>query len=288
LIHPELGRTIRELLGELEQARPATLATSTPAPRPATVLSRELRGLRALVTGSTSGIGRAIVLELARSGADVIVHGRRSQPAAEEVAGRAAGLGVRSATLMADLRHEAELTRLVERAWKTWDGLEIWVNNAGADTLTGEAGQWPFERKLRELLAVDVTATLLLSRAIGERMRPAGGVIINLGWDQAETGMEGDSGQLFAATKAAVMAFTRSLALSLAPSVRVNCVAPGWIKTAWGESASPAWQERVLRETPLKRWGTPEDVAATVSWLASPASAFVTGQVIRVNGGAVR
>ena len=82
-----------------------------------------------------------------------------------------------------------------------------------------------------------------------------------MGWDQAETGMEGDSGELFAATKGAVMAFTRSLALSLAPTVRVNALAPGWIKTAWGESASHAWQERVLRETPLARWGTPEDVA---------------------------
>ena len=109
-----------------------------------------------------------------------------------------------------------------------------------------------------------------------------------MGWDQAETGMEGDSGELFAATKGAIMAFTRSLALSLAPSVRVNAVAPGWIKTAWGESASAAWQERVLRETPLARWGTPEDVARVARFLVGPDAAFLTGQVVRVNGGAVR
>ena len=109
-----------------------------------------------------------------------------------------------------------------------------------------------------------------------------------MGWDQAETGMEGDSGELFAATKGAVMAFTRSLALSLAPTVRVNAVAPGWIKTSWGESTSRGWHERVLRETPLKRWGTPDDVAEAVRFLVGPASAFVTGQVLRVNGGAVR
>src|SRR5262249_18213477 len=96
------------------------------------------------------------------------------------------------------------------------------------------------------------------------------------------------SGQLFAATKGAVMAFTRSLALTLAPEVRVNCLAPGWIRTAWGEGASGRWQERVLRETPLHRWGLPEDVAATARWLASPAASFVTGQVIRIDGGAVR
>ena len=83
------------------------------------------------------------------------------------------------------------------------------------------------------------------------------------------------------------MAFTKSLALSLAPEVRVNCLAPGWIRTAWGSQASEAWQARVLKETPLERWGTPEDVAAAALWLVSPAAAFITGQVIRVNGGAV-
>jgi 3-oxoacyl-[acyl-carrier protein] reductase len=100
--------------------------------------------------------------------------------------------------------------------------------------------------------------------------------------------MEGDSGELFAATKGAVMAFTRSLALSLAPAVRVNAVAPGWIRTAWGETASSAWQERAVRETPLARWGTPEDVARACRFLVSPEAAFLTGQVVRVNGGAVR
>ena len=83
------------------------------------------------------------------------------------------------------------------------------------------------------------------------------------------------------------MAFSKSLALSLAPQVRVLCLAPGWIRTDWGEQASTAWQERVVRETPLGRWGTPEDVAATVRWLVSPAASFITGQIIRINGGAV-
>jgi NAD(P)-dependent dehydrogenase (short-subunit alcohol dehydrogenase family) len=109
-----------------------------------------------------------------------------------------------------------------------------------------------------------------------------------MGWDQAETGMAGDSGQMFGAAKGAVMAFTRSLALTLAPKVRVNCLAPGWIKTAWGESVSDTWQERVRRETPLARWGLPEDVAATARWLVSPAASYITGQIIRINGGAVR
>ncbi len=269
--HPRLGLTVREML---ERQKPP---------------GRELTGLRAVVTGSTSGIGRAIALTLAEGGADVVIHGRRSRQSAEAVAALVRAAGVRSAVHLADLRDEAECRRLVEAAWTTWGGVEVWVNNAGADTLTGEAARWPFERKLRELLAVDVTATMLLGRDVGARMKARGeGLILNVGWDQADTGMEGDSGQLFGASKAAVMAFSKSLALSLAPEVRVNCLAPGWIRTAWGEAASSVWQERVLRETPLRRWGTPEDVAAVARWLASPAARFLTGQTIRVNGGAVR
>ncbi len=109
-----------------------------------------------------------------------------------------------------------------------------------------------------------------------------------MGWDQAETGMEGASGQLFAAAKGAVLAFTKSLALSLAPQVRVNALAPGWIKTSWGDSASTVWQERVLAETPLGRWGTPEDVANMARFLVGSGAEFLTGQVFRVNGGSVR
>src|SRR5205823_14979730 len=121
------------------------------------------------------------------------------------------------------------------------------------------------------------------------RMKGRGsGVILNMGWGQAESGLAADSGQLLGATKGAVLAFTRSLALDLAPEVRVNCLAPGWIRTAWGQAASQQWQERVRRETPLGRWGTPEDVAAAARWLVSPAASFLTGQVISVNGGAVR
>jgi 2-amino-4-hydroxy-6-hydroxymethyldihydropteridine diphosphokinase len=276
--HPTLNRTVADLLADLLGIRPL-------GPSP----GRELADLRALVTGSTSGIGRAVALELARGGADVIVHGRRSREAAEAVAAEVHLVGGRSDVLLADLRDPDQCRALAEQAWRMWDGLDVWVNNAGADTLTGEASRWTFERKLQELLAVDVTATVLLSRAIGKQLKAArGGVILNVGWDQAEVGMEGDSGELFATAKGAVMAFSRSLALSLAPEVRVHCLAPGWVRTAWGEHASEAWQERVRRETPLRRWGQPEDVAAAARWLASPASAYLTGQIVRVNGGSVR
>src|SRR5262245_18118219 len=212
--------------------------------------TRELQSVRAAVLGSTSGIGRAGAPAPGRAGADVIVHGRSSLDVAHEVADSVRRHGGRSHVLMADLADRNASDRLAEQAWGLWGGLDAWLHIAGADTLTGPGRALGFEEKLDTLLAVDVVATVRLTRAIGRRMKECGGgCILTMGWDQAETGMEGDSGELFAATKGAVMAFTRSLALSLAPSVRVNAIAPGWIKTAWGESASRPWQERVRRET---------------------------------------
>lgn len=246
----------------------------------------DLTGQTAVVTGSSSGIGRAIALALAAAGADVLVHARRSREAAEEVAAAIRGLGRQAEVHLCDLADDKTHADFVERAWAWRQEIDVWINNAGADVLTGEAARWPFERKLAQLWSVDVAATARLSRLAGARMKARGsGSIVNIGWDQAEFGMAGDSGELFAATKGAVMAFTRSLAKSLAPEVRVNCIAPGWIKTSWGQHASEYWQQRAKRESLLQRWGTPEDVAQAVLFFSSSSTAFITGQVLPVNGG---
>jgi 3-oxoacyl-[acyl-carrier protein] reductase len=195
-------------------------------------------------------------------------------------------MGVEVQIALGDLADPATHAPLVDTAWNWCGAVDIWINNAGADVLTGEAAGWSFEQKLEQLWRVDVAATISLGRAAGARMQQSGsGTIVNIGWDRAEQGMAGDSGELFATTKAAVMAFTRSLARSLAPQVRVNCVAPGWIKTKWGQSASQYWQDRARDEALLQRWGTPEDVAAAVRYLVSPAAAFTTGETLRVGGG---
>ena len=249
----------------------------------------DLPGKRALVTGGSSGIGRAIALEFARAGADVIIHFGKSSAAASQVSQEVRRMGRRSAILAADFSNVDQLDEFVDRAFSVWNGLDIWVGNAGVDLLTGSAAKADYRAKLRCLLDVDVQAGMLLAKSAGLRLVAAGGgAILTIGWDQSDRGMEGDSGELFSAAKNAIMGFSRSLALSLAPSVRVNCIAPGWIKTAWGETASSNWQERVVRETPLARWGLPEDVARLARFLCSDDASFITGQVINCNGGAVR
>ena len=247
-----------------------------------------LLGRIAIVTGSTSGIGRSIALALALAGADVIVHGRRAD-AAEQVAMQIRELGRRSAVVLADVAQPAEVARLVNEAWQAFGQVDLWINNAGADILTGGALHWPFADRLQVLLDVDVRGALLCSHLAGRRMTDqGGGQVINVGWDQALTGGVGtESGQLFAASKAAVIGFSKALARGLAPEVRVNVVAPGWIETEWGETVNRELYERVRKQTPLGRWGRPEDIAAAVLFLASDEAAFLTGQVLNVNGGVV-
>ncbi len=167
--------------------------------------------------------------------------------------------------------------------------IDVWVNNAGADILTGPAAALSAEQKLDLLLKVDLRGTMLASWQAAEMLsaQDAGGVIINMSWDHVITGMPGLNPQMFAAVKGGVLAFSKSLARSVAPRVRVNVVAPGWIETSFGEALDDTVRRAVAESTPLKRWGTPDDVAGAVVFLASPAAAFMTGQMLMVGGGIV-
>lgn len=191
--------------------------------------------------------------------------------------------------IAADLHNASDRERLVETAFDYLGQVHTWVNNAGADVLTGKAASLDFDAKLRRLLDVDVLGTVALSRMVAERLlqqelkHPAS--IVFIGWDQAPPGMEGDAGQMFGPVKAAVMAFSASLAQTLAPNVRVNTIAPGWIQTSWGESTSQYWSDRAQHQSLMQRWGNPEDVAKAVLFAADPANSFLTGQTIDVNGG---
>jgi 3-oxoacyl-[acyl-carrier protein] reductase len=219
----------------------------------------------------------------------VLVTYRRSEDSAREIADGIAARGGTALVARADLGTRAGCEQLVAEARERLGALDVWVNNAGADVLTGEEADWDWERKLELLLAVDLKGTIACSYAVGAAMReqPAGGTILNMSWDHVVSGMPGANPELFSAVKGGVLSYSKSLARALAPAVRVNVLCPGWIETAFGAQADEGLRREVAESTPMKRWGTPADVAAAAVYLASPAAAFITGQALNVNGGTV-
>jgi 3-oxoacyl-[acyl-carrier protein] reductase len=248
-----------------------------------------LAGLGVLVTGASSGIGRAIALAVARAGADVAVTYRSNRAGADAVAAEVVTLGRNTAVEALDLADEPAIRRLGPAVRSALGRLDVWVNNAGADILTGAGGSLSTVEKLDLLLAVDLRGTILASweaaRLFGDQAQ--GGVIINMSWDHVVSGMAGTNPQMYAAVKGGIASFSRGLARSAAPRVRVNVLAPGWIETAFGEELGTERYNAVADSTPMRRWGTPDDVAGAAVYLASPAAAFVTGQTIMVGGGVV-
>jgi 3-oxoacyl-[acyl-carrier protein] reductase len=249
-----------------------------------------LAGKVALVTGASTGIGRAIALALGRAGADVAITYRTGRREASAVAVEIERMGRRAAVLQLELADPASIVSVAQEVTDQFERIDVWINNAGADILTGDdARRSPLE-KLDQLLTVDLRGTILASWEAARIMRdqPNGGVIVNMSWDHVLFGMEGRNPQMFSAVKGGILSFSKSLARSVAPKVRVNILAPGWIETEFAATTmDPEFHRRVAESTPLGRWGTPEDVARAAVFLASSDSAFLTGQMLMIGGGVV-
>ena len=235
---------------------------------------RPLAGRTAIVTGGARGIGRAIALELAGAGATVVVGYRSGAEEAEAVAAETAGRA-----LQADVSSAADAKRLVEDA----GDVDVLVNNAGI-TRDGVLARMT-DDDWRAVVETNLSSVFYTCRAVSRQMmKRRSGSIVNV---SAIVGIHGNWGQTnYAASKGAIIAFTKSLAQELGSrGVRANVVAPGYVRSRLTDAIPEDARRQMLELTPLGRFGEPEDVARAVRFLCSDAAAFVTGEVLVVGGG---
>lgn len=246
----------------------------------------DLRGMRAVVSGGSRGIGAATVRLLARAGADVVVGYRARGEDAEQVASAARALGVRAETSGADLGDAAGAARLVQRAIDAWGGVELVVVNHGV---------WPAEEvpvaamdaaRWRRTMVENLDSMHWLAQAAARSVSDGGRIVMV----SSTAGQRGEAMHAdYAATKGAMISYVKSLAVELAPrGVTVNAVAPGWVDTEMTDAAMrDGGRERIASTIPVGRVASAEDVAGPILFLCSPLARHVTGEILNVNGGSV-
>jgi len=248
-------------------------------------MSKKLEGQVAVVTGASKGIGAAVADHLAAAGAAVVVNYASSKTGAEAVVNRIRQAGGKAVAVQADVSKPEDVRRLFAETKKAFGQLDILVNNAGVYEFA------PLEaisvEHFHKHFDLNVLGLLLATQEAVKQFGPAGGSIVNI--SSVAAALTPPSTSVYSASKAAVNAITRSLAAELGPrKIRVNAVAPGVIETE-GLHASGIvgsdFQKGAEAQTPLGRIGRPEDVAPAVVFLASPESAFTTGETLYISGG---
>ncbi|MFZ5945339.1 MAG: SDR family NAD(P)-dependent oxidoreductase [Bacillota bacterium] len=245
-----------------------------------------LKNKAALVTGGGTGIGKAIAMEFARLGAQVAVNYNLSKDAAQQVVEEIKKIGGKAVSIQADVTDEEQVKDLVQKAAEFGGGrIDILVNNAG--TLVERSPIEKMELSLwKQIMDVNMTSTFLVCKhAIAFMKGLQGGRIINMSSLAAHNG-GGPGAAAYSASKAAIHAFTKGLAKELAPDILVNCIAPGIITTRFHDVyTSPEVRAKFGDSIPLKREGTPDEVAGAAVLLATKYGSYITGEMIEVNGG---
>ena len=237
----------------------------------------------ALVTGASRGIGREIALTLARAGANLVINYSRSKEQAKEVVDKINSIGVKSVAIRADVRDENQVKEMVDKILSEFETIDILVNNAGItkDSLIIRMGMDDWEN----VLNVCLKGAFLCSKYVSKIMiRKRSGVIVNI---SSIVGIRGNPGQVnYSSAKAGLIGLTKSLAKELAPrGIRVNAIAPGYIKTEMTERLSLSVKEKILKATPLGYLGETKDVANSVLFFVSDLARYITGHVLLVDGG---
>jgi 3-oxoacyl-[acyl-carrier protein] reductase len=244
-----------------------------------------LANRRALVTGAGKGIGASIATALAAVGAEVLIHYHSSHDAAQDLVETIQAQGGTAWVAQADLTDAQQVETFFQQVQERWDALDIVVNNTG--DLVKRCPIEQFSDELMEsVLKVNVHSAVYVTRAaiplLRKGVKPS---IINLSSVAAHTG-GGNGAVLYAATKGAIHTFTRGMAKELAPDIRVNGIAPGFILTDFHRRNTPEpIMQSVVQNTPLKRLGEPDEIAAAAIFLCGDGAAFITGEVIEINGG---